>query len=477
MRRLLFALLLFGFYLGSYAQISDDSYKIEVKLRGTTDTVLYLANYYGDKTYLADTAYLKGKKYFVFQKNEKLEGGLYIIVNQGRKSIFEFLLSDSRDIKFETNTDDYIANMKISGSDENTRFYDYLNFSGDLYIQMKPIRSRMKEIGPKSDSLVYYREKMSAINLEMTNYKENYIVSYPKTFLSNFFSLIKEPIVPDTLLTLPDGSKDSTYPFRYYKTHYWDQVDLSDDRLIRTPVYHTKLDNYFDRAVGNSADTIIVHIDEILSQMDENGDLYKFTLWHLTIKYDESNIMGHDAILVHMADEYFAKGKAAWLNSEVVENILKEANKRRSTVIGQQAPNLIMQDTNLQPKSIYDIKTDFVVMYFWDPACGHCKEETPRLVDFYNEYADSLNVEIFAICADTNLKKMKKYVKEKKMSFINVNGPRTYTADYHELYNIFSTPIVIVLDKNKKIIAKRLMSEQLLEFISNHKKYFEFKEE
>ena len=93
------------------------------------------------------------------------------------------------------------------------------------------------------------------------------------------------------------------------------------------------------------------------------------------------------------------------------------------------------------------------------------------MVQFYNEYAKSLDVEVYAICADTNMKKMKKYIKERHMNFINVNGPRAYTADYHDLYNIFSTPVVIVLDKNKKIIAKRLMSEQLAEFIENHRKY------
>ncbi len=66
---------------------------------------------------------------------------------------------------------------------------------------------------------------------------------------------------------------------------------------------------------------------------------------------------------------------------------------------------------------------------------------------------------------------MKEYIAKRDMNFINVNGPRAYTNDYHDLYNIFSTPVLIVLDKNKKIIAKRLLTEQLADFIENHKKY------
>ena len=75
-------------------------------------------------------------------------------------------------------------------------------------------------------------------------------------------------------------------------------------------------------------------------------------------------------------------GKAGWLNEQVVQNIIDEANKRRGTIIGKQAPNLIMQDTNLKPVSLYDINKDFTVMFFWDPQCGHCKEETPNWLIF-----------------------------------------------------------------------------------------------
>ncbi|TLS65165.1 TlpA family protein disulfide reductase, partial [Mariprofundus erugo] len=116
------------------------------------------------------------------------------------------------------------------------------------------------------------------------------------------------------------------------------------------------------------------------------------------------------------------------------------------------------------------------IIYFWDPQCGHCKKESPKLVEFYNEYAEKLDVEVYTVCADSNLADMKKYIREKKMNFINVNGPRSYTTDYHELYNIFTTPVIVVLDKNKKIIAKRLVSEQLPEFIENHKKMREEKD-
>lgn len=450
---------------------TQDKYRIELKIKNNNDSIIYLANYYGDKTYMADTAYVKGKGTFVFEKNERLDGGLYIVVSQAKKSVFELLVPESPDMKLETVAPDYVSNMKVQNSQENVLFYDYLRFSGDLYEQVRPLNDRAKALPANHDSVAIIRKQIQAINKEMTQYKENFMLEHPEAFLSSFFGLIKDAAIPDTLLTLPDGSVDSAWPYRYYKAHFWDGVDLSDDRLVRTPVFYKKLDTYFDKVISKDADSIVYEINHLLSQMNELGDMYKFSLWHLTIKFDESQIMGHDAILVALSDQYYSQGKAYWLHEEVINNIIKEANKRRGTQIGNLAPNMIMQDTNLQPRSMHDLDSEYVILYFWDPECGHCKKETPKLVEFYNEYSEKYDIEVFTICADSNMKEMKKYIKDKKMNFVNVNGPRSYTENYHNLYNIFTTPIMMVLDKNKRIIAKRLVSEQLPEFIGNHKKY------
>jgi len=471
LKRALLVVVIATIHLLSFAQ-KDNHYKIEIKLKNNKDTVLYMANYYGDKTYLTDTAYNeKGKGLFVFSKDEELGGGLYIIVSQEKKSLFEFLVADSRDMKFETSNEDFVSHMKVHNSPENKTFYEYLKFSAGLYDKVKPLNADLKRLGPDADSSVIINKEIKELNKEMVAYKENLIEENPSSFLSSFFKLLKDPAVPDTLLTLPDGTKDSAYPYKYYKEHFWDNVNLTDDRLIRTPVFYKKLDTYFDKVIVKDADTIINEIDKLLSKMNEKGELYKFSLWHLTIKFDESQIMGHDAILVYLSDNYFSKGKADWLNEGVIKNIKEEADKRRNTLIGQQAPNLIMQDTNFKPVSLYDLKNEFVLMFFWDPGCGHCKEETPHLVDFYNKYSKEFDLEVYAVCADTNMVKMKDYITKRNMNFINVDGPRAYTTDYHDLYNIFSTPVLILLDKNKKIIAKRLLSEQLPDFIKNYKEY------
>ena len=119
------------------------------------------------------------------------------------------------------------------------------------------------------------------------------------------------------------------------------------------------------------------------------------------------------------------------------------------------APNLILIDTNNQWTSLHKIQANYTVIVFWDPDCGHCRTELPLIKDWVNDEAKHMNVKVFAVCSDTNLRKWRKEVRTKGYDFINVNGTRSVTQDYHDLYDIISTPVIFILDKDKKSLLRR----------------------
>ena len=123
---------------------------------------------------------------------------------------------------------------------------------------------------------------------------------------------------------------------------------------------------------------------------------------------------------------------------------------------------------------MYDIKNKYTILYIFDPDCGHCKEETPKLVDFYNKNKTKFDVEVFAVSADTSMVKMKNFIKDFKMPWITVNGPRTYLPKhYSEFYYSETTPSLYILDKKHVIIAKKLPVKQLEDFFDKHEKYLQ----
>jgi len=449
------------------------SYKIDLKIKGLEDSVLYLANYYGDKTYLVDTAYRKGKYNYVFEDKKNLDGGIYIVIGQEKNSIFDFLIADSQELKFDSDMDNLVEKMKVKGSNENALFFDYLAYSNLVFIELKAYQLRLKSLPKQNDSVQIIQEKIQNLNQDILDYKEDIIEAYPDTFISHFFLAMKSPVAEQLKST---NRQDSINAFRYFKKHYWDYFNFDDDRLIRTPIFHSKLEYYFNVMAHPTPDSLILEIDDFLGRVPEKSELFKHSLWHLTLKFDQSNMMGYDAILVHLTDNYYSKGKAPWLNIDVLNNLLTEADRRRNSLIGKQAPNLVMQSLDLNTISLYSIDKEYIIIYFWDPKCGHCKEETPKLSQFYKQNAKKYDLEVFSVCADTNMQQMKTYISDNKLDWINVNGTRSYTYDFHELYNMYSIPFIFVLDKNKTIIAKQINSDQLADFIKDYEIQKEKKE-
>ena len=180
--------------------------------------------------------------------------------------------------------------------------------------------------------------------------------------------------------------------------------------------------------------------------------------------------MGQDEVFVHLYDTYFATGEMDfWANESLKGNLKERADQLRKSLVGKPAPNMILLDDQLQQVSLYGIKSKYTVIYFYDPDCGHCKKETPKLKEFYDNTKH--DVEVFAVSADTSMLKMKNYIKDLGLTWISANGPRTLTPHYHTLYDANTTPTIYVLDEKKKIIAKKLEAVRLEDFLDNYEKY------
>jgi thiol-disulfide isomerase/thioredoxin len=134
-----------------------------------------------------------------------------------------------------------------------------------------------------------------------------------------------------------------------------------------------------------------------------------------------------------------------------------------------------MLDANLKPRSLYDIKNRYTVLYIFDPECPSCKKETPKLLDFYNR--KKFDVEVFAVSQDSSMAMMRKYVKDLNLKWITVNGPRSYVGSYQDLYDAMSTPTLYVLNDKKKIIGKKIPAEKLEDFLTNYERIQKLKGE
>ncbi len=447
----------------AFAQTKTKGYAITVKIEGLKDTVCYMAYHYGDKQYLKDTAQVNSKGVMVFKGDEELPGGIYMIVLPS-KNYFEFIVNQQT-FSMETDSLDLVGKMKVKGSEDNILFYEYLNYVANKGKQIEDWKKKLEQASTKQDS-AKIREEVVKLDKEVNEYRNQYAEKYPATLLAKVFNAMKDPVVPESV--------DSTQKYTWYKNHYFDNIDFSDDRIVRTPIFHTKLKQYFETLTLQIPDSVIKAADFMIAKARASKELFKYTTFYCTYTIETSNIMCMDQAFVHMADKYYKTGEAFWLNEKQTKRINEKADKLRNILCGKTAPNLIMPDDNGKNQVLHNLKSDYTVIVFWDPNCGHCKKAIPKLNEQLSGFTKD-KVEVFAVCLENNEADWKKFIKDNNLNFINVWDPYNQT-NFRKLYDISSTPSIFLIDKNKEIVAKQLGVEQIADFINRHSEMTKEKE-
>lgn len=446
------------------AAAAPKGYKITVKLNGATDTCLLMAHYYGGKQYLDDTAYRNKQGVYEFLGTEKLPEGMYIVAGQSKTRYFDFFLTGSQQMEFSCNPADVVKTMDVKGSDENKQFYAYIKFLGDKQSEIEPWNKWKQAHKEKNDSTTIVQSKIDAIDKEAKAYIRNFYTSKPEYLAARFVKANNEPdILP--LITNAEGKVDSSNIFRVYKEHYFDNFDFSDPRLIYTPVFASKIDNYLDKLCVPVLDSLQEDIDRLMALSSVSPETQKYLAWFISLKYETSEVMGHDALFVYIVRKYLEPGKVEWMYPSVKDNILKRVNTLEPLLLNKVAPNLIMLDTANYAKSLNSVQAKYTLVFFWESTCGHCQKEMPKVIKFYEEFHKEFGLEIFGVSGDTSLVKWKDFIRKNNLPWINVNGHLSLQGNYHDIYDIHSTPIMYLLDENKKILTKFLLTDQLSDFI------------
>lgn len=299
----------------------------------------------------------------------------------------------------------------------------------------------------------------------MQNYTAEFIKKHPDNLFAKTQKLNQDIEIPQVP---PAGTPDSNWRYLYYLNHYWDNCDFSDGALIYTPLFAPKLTEYYEKVIHPAVDSLIKYSDTLIKKSQASPEIFKYVLWYISSRFERSVYLGHDAVFVHLIKNYYEKGLCPWIDSTILENMIRKGNILNNILIGKVAPFLVMPDVNDNFHSNYELNVDYTIMWFWDTDCGHCKAATPKLLELYNRMKDSLNLDIFAICLTSDTAKWKQYLIEHKLPWLNV-GNNMANIDFREVYDIKSSPRIFVLDRDKRIIVKNINIEELEDFIIKHR--------
>ncbi len=442
--------------------IAQQGYRIRVQIKGSHDTVLLLASYYGDKIRLVDTARSKTPGDFLFKGDKRLPGGVYMTVSPKKVKLFEFLINKKQHFTLTTDTANMALHIAAEGSPENKIFFDYLKRSDRIYQQILSLKKELKKTTKGNPEFQQIKQQISALQKQNRTIREQVIQKHPDTFVAKLFRGMDEVQPPKN-----SDNKEPLFALHYLQKHYWDHFDLSDPRLLRSPAYNEMIKRYFQHLVPMQPDSVDKAIDRVIALARPSKECVSYLVWYFTVEYQNPKYMGFDKVFVHMVDHYFAKEPIANTSASVLKLLKKRADKIRPLLLGQPAPELILQDTTGRFISFYDVKSKYTLLFFWDYKCHICKRQLAELVPLYPKLKKQFGLEVYGICINPDLKAWKAAVKSRQLPGIQVNGTRTLKGDFTKLYDIHGTPQLFLLDKEKHIIAKQFSVNQLLKILEN----------
>lgn len=460
--------LLLGIALILSGALSAQEYEIEINVKGVSDTTVLLGHHFGDKKYVIDTVHTDKAGNVVFKGDEPLKRGIYLAVLPSMgNNYFEFLVGDDQHFKIETDTANYIENMKIKGSKENEVFNSYQLKMSEYQIKVMAIQKNMKTLSADDvDSTKIYRDQLTKIGEKRLEYMQKVISENEGSLFSKILNAILDPEIPEAPTDENGIITDSTFQYRYYKEHYFDNIDFSESGLLRTPILKARINSFFERMVAPLPDSVIPEATKVIAASRANDDMFRFVVSHLLNYFETSHIMGMDKVFVTIAEDWYLSGEAYWADSTLLSKIEERVKKITPTIIGSIATDIRQVPTaDGNYASLHDIDAEFTILVFWEPHCGHCKTVVPKLHEVYKDTLKALDVEVFAVYTQADKEEWVEFINKKGLDlWYNVYDPYGFT-DFRNNYDIYSTPVIYILDRDKRIIAKRIDVDSITKFL------------
>jgi endonuclease/exonuclease/phosphatase family metal-dependent hydrolase len=213
--------------------------------------------------------------------------------------------------------------------------------------------------------------------------------------------------------------------------HFWDGIEAFDGPTDENPVLAAQIDFYFDKMVAPLPDSITLEIGRLVERTSFNPNLRDFILWHLLEKYRHPEYMTQDQVFVWLYDNYFSQLEIKDLHETNLALIRDKAERFRRLALFNVAPSLG------EIADLPSIESEYTVLFFYDHDCEVCQQEMRDL-----DSVCALHPEIMPLKIDLN------------------SDTEGLDAIY-DAYDIETTPLIYVLDRDKRIIAKKIRARQI----------------
>ena len=338
-----------------------------VKVKGATPGPSDLIGFYAEQNYKADEAQIDANGNINFSCKSCHAGqttypqGLYY-VKIAEERYLQIILGEDQESVLETNLANPDGDMVVKGSDENEAFFTNLRYEKANQPKFAELSNGMKAAGPGTPEFTRLKAEQKSLTDARLKHLDEIYAKYPKTLLTNFKQAGQEPVLRDDL-------PESQQVFQY-RQDFWNDVDWSDRRLLRTPVINNKLKRYFEVLTPQNQDSIFASAHRLVDQLLMYPEYYKFIANWVVRTYEptKTTLMDPEFVHVRMLQRYFTKERAFWEDPLVVNSLQQRAGEMANSLMGDKGPNVIAKDLSGKTHSLMDSKKDYLCLLYTSPS-------------------------------------------------------------------------------------------------------------
>lgn len=389
------------------------------------DKTIYLKEILGDQSYLLDSANIDAQGKFEFGARKHPLG--YYSLGFEDNAIQIILNPSEEALKVIFGNKRLKEKVQILSSEENMLLWNFKYKSRAIQFEKASLNQLIAKQPEKEDSIQLV---INGLNLRKQNFKDSLLSNFPNSF---FTKTIKSS------LHIPYEIKEEA------KSHYFDLLDFSDESLVRSNIFPSKIMKYLQVHTPYDESGFKASIDMILEKSKANEMVYNLNLNFLLSLFDE---IGPDVVYEHIINEYVLTDGC--FDTNISDHLATSISEYEKLLVGKIAPDVRLSNEMTLLNAICEAK--YTVLFFWSSQCQFCHDQLSVLKQLDEEFLDT--VDIVALSLDIDYQQWQNAIEREGLPWAHYSDLNGWDSEYVSQFKINKTPSYYVLNSNGTIIAK-----------------------
>jgi peroxiredoxin len=412
---------------------------------------VYLAAFYGETTTMIDSGLtqLDGSIRFVFPRTRA--SGMYRCIIS--KSSYTDFIYNKEDIVLLIKPDDPDKKIEVISSKENEIYQGFLNRDIAFRKKLDALAYTSGAFTTEDKFFKVAEKEYEGLQAERAKLIDDLILKNKGSYVARVLAVYREPMLK---YGWSDNEKKA-----YFREHYFEVIRVNDTAMLRNPLYPNKIIQYLmlysnpEKPKDYNEKAFIGGVDKVMENCRQDSLVFEFLLSYLIEGFEH---YGFDAVVNHMYDKYLSDRSCS--DHDKLGKISGRIEADRKIGKGTQAPEWKLTDISGKQYSSGSITQDYTLMVFWASWCPHCTQMLPQ-IKAMTAGIDAAKLQIITVSMDTSLVAWKNFVVPLKVPWLQACDGLGWKGKVPMDFNVYATPTMFLMDRQRKIIAKPITSAQL----------------